>query len=165
MEFLKLEDWMPPAHCLPLPWLRHLLAYCGTYIGVLYLIFSYYIFNQLKASFSYILGPSFANNLGYVFLFCGVLHAMHGFVYENQYFKLGIALCYPFLVYYQTKLVLKSKVTFSLVAGLKTKADFDNIVNENKGLKKELHELQRTVSIAYIEKDLNKLKKTVENGF
>lgn len=164
MEFLQLENWMDSEHCLPVPQIRHLIIWFSYYTGALYLIFAFYVFKDIRPKLSYLLNDKFAVYLGLVFVFCGVLHMLHGTAYINQYSKLTVLLSYPALMFCHTKLLLNSYTLARKLKGLKTQKEIQEIYNQVADLRKKLHEANHAIFEAYGTKDVKLLKDYIKDG-
>lgn len=133
---LNLKDWMSPEHCTPDFWFRVFVIICGLYISGMYSFFAYVILTKLKVTLQILIQSHFGKYLGIVFILCAITHGLHSFSYINQYFKLGLLIFYPALVWYQTKLLISAKKAVDNIKTLRTHRSVILLQEENKRLKK-----------------------------
>lgn len=121
---LNLSSWMCPRHCTPSYWFRMFVIINGSLISALYLLFSYFAKTSLRQLISTIMGEKWAFNLGMVFLFCALTHGLHSLAYISQYFKIGLLITYPPLLFFMLALLYRSsKAVEKINANLQKMSD------------------------------------------
>lgn len=108
-NIFNLSEWMHPAHCTPCFWFRVLVITTGSYVALVYAVFSFWVLVKLRQPLARLIEEDFSYYLGVVFALCLAVHFAHSYSYIHQYFKLSLVFTYPLLCYYHTMLLLSSK--------------------------------------------------------
>lgn len=166
----EIHLWMDPQLCTPTTWYRWWITGWATYVGLVYLQFFFTVRFRLKKALRHMIGENFPTYLSYVFLFCGLIHLIGGWSYQNELLKLGFLL-YPLLGFFHTMLLFTStQIKHNIVVADEAMEDYKSEkittafqVKQINKLEAEKAEIIKTVSRAVIYNDMTLLKEILDD--